>query len=303
MRKALTRTTLIAAAATFAATAPASAATALCVPTTAGQSVFSGGTNPSVYCAGAKTVLMPDSVADQQKLIDLLPYITYKASGIGKKPTLVFTGLNVQISKKEYPGYGNIDGTGNLVIGDSGMRYSDQTVTDNRYSGSENLIVGTANQWRGRASAIFGENNRVDSTLSLVHGQNNTVSGFQTFLTGYSKTATEAYKVVADGSGADVKWARYDSTGKLVDSNEPMNVGNAYASGTTNYSLTRWNGVDTAKCAVSVQMSGPDAQNITHVAGDYYGYAYARFYKTTSTGTQSATAVPHTVIANCNKTK
>ena len=85
---------------------------------------------------------MPDSVADQQKLIDLLPYMTYKASGVGKKPTLVFTGLNIQISKKEYPGYGNTDGTGNLLIGDSGMRASDQSVTDCRYSGSENLIIG-----------------------------------------------------------------------------------------------------------------------------------------------------------------
>ena len=120
MLKALTRTTLIAAAAAVATAAPAAAATALCVPNTAGQAAFSGGDNPSVYCAGAKTMLMPDSVADQQKLIDLLPYITYKASGIGKKPTLKFTGLNIQISKKEYPGYGNIDGTGNLLIGTPG---------------------------------------------------------------------------------------------------------------------------------------------------------------------------------------
>ena len=303
MRKALTRTTLIAAAATFAAAAPSSAATALCVPTTAGQAAFSGGSNPSVYCGGAKTVLMPDSVADQQKLIDLLPYITYKASGVGKKPTLVLTGLNVQISKKEYPGYGNVDGTGNLIIGDSGMRYSDQTITDGRYAGSENLIVGTANQWRGRGSAIFGESNRVDSTLSLVHGQNNTVSGFQTFLTGYNKTVTDAYKVVADGSGADVKWARYDATGKLVDSNEPMTVGNAYTYSGYNYSLTRWNGFEAAKCALSVQIAGPDWASITHVASDYYGYAYARFFKTTSAGTEVANGVPHTVIANCNKSK
>ena len=55
MLKEITRTTLIAAAATVAAAAPASAATALCVPTTAGQTAFSGGKNPSVYCAGAKT--------------------------------------------------------------------------------------------------------------------------------------------------------------------------------------------------------------------------------------------------------
>ena len=50
-------------------------------------------------------------------------------------------------------------------------------------------------------------------------------------------------------------------------------------------------------------MAGPDATIISQVASDYYGYAYARFYKTTATGSQIATGVPHTVIANCNKTK
>jgi hypothetical protein len=301
MLKTITRLSLIAAAATVAAAAPASASTALCVPKTPGQTAFSGGDNPSVYCAGSQTMLMPDSVADQQKLIDLLPYISYKASGVGKKPTLVFTGLNIQISKKEFPGFGNTDGTGNLVIGDSGMRYSDQTVTDGRYSGSENLIVGGANQWRGRGSAIFGEGNRVDSTLGLVHGQNNVVSGLQTFVTGLGRTVSDSYRVIADGSGADVHWARYDATGKLVDSSEPMNVGDAYASTTSTYSLTRWNGVDTAKCAVSVQIEGPDSTDITAVASNYFGYAYARFSKTTATGAQAATGVPHTVIANCNR--
>ena len=171
---------------------------------------------------------MPDSVADQQKLIDLLPYITYKASGIGKKPTLVFTGLNVQISKKEYPGYGNVDGTGNLVIGDSGMRYSDQTVTDNRYSGSENLIVGDGEPVaRAGERDLRGEQPRRQHRQpgpraeqhrqrlpGLRHGQLHAPS-------------PTAYRVIADGSGADVKWARYDATGKLVDSNEPMNVGTA----------------------------------------------------------------------------
>ena len=201
MRTAFIPTTLIAATAAIAAAAPAAASVALCVPTTAGQAAFSGGTAGGASCNGARTVLMPDSVEDQQKLIDLLPYVTYKASGIGKKPTLRFTGLNLQIVKKEYPGYGNTDGTGNLIIGDSGLRYSDQSVTDFRYSGSENLIVGSANQWRGRASVIVGESNRVDSTLSMVHGQNNTVSAFQGFVTGNNRTVSKSYSVIADGSG------------------------------------------------------------------------------------------------------
>jgi hypothetical protein len=303
MRTALIRTTLIAAAAAISAAAPAAASVALCVPTTAGQAAFSGGTAGGASCNGAKTVLMPDSVEDQQKLIDLLPYVTFKASGVGKKPTLRFTGLNMQIVKKEYPGYGNIDGTGNLIIGDSGLKYSDQSVTDFRYSGSENLIVGGANQWRGRASAIFGESNRVDSTVAFVHGQNNTVSAFQGFVTGYNRTLSKSYGVIADGSGTDVHWARYDATGKLVASSEPLTGGDAYSYAGYNYSLTKFNGVDSSKCALSVQQEGLDGTSITDVGSDYYGYVYARFYKTTSAGTQSVNGVPHTVIANCNMTK
>jgi hypothetical protein len=304
MIKALTRSTLIAAAAVAVTAAPAGAATALCVPKTAGQTAFSGGDNPSVYCDGAKTMLMPDSVGDQQKLIDLLPYITFKASGVGKKPTLLFTGMNIQIIKKEWPGYGNTDGTGNLIIGDSGMKYSDQSVNDWRYSGSENLIMGSANEWRGRASLIVGEGNKVGSTLSFVHGQNNTLAaGLQHFVTGNSQNVTENYKVIADGAGKDVKWVRYDATGKVVASSEPQ-TGDAYYYASSSYSFTKFNGVDSANCALSAQVEGPDSQVTSTVVTPYSGYIWARFNKAgASGGSNTALSVPHTVTAICNKNR
>jgi len=303
MLKAFTRTALIVAAASGAAAGPASAATGLCIPRTAGQAVFSGGDNPSTYCAerGAKTALMPDSAADQQKLIDLLPYVTYKASGVGKKPTLVFTGLNIQISKKEYPGYGNTDGTGNLLVGDSGMRASDQSITDGRYSGSENLIVGTANTWRGRANVIVGENNKADSAGSMIQGLNNAVTGYSAFVAGNNQSITGSYKVIADGAGRDVKWVRYDAAGKVVASSEPQ-TGDAYYYGSSSYSLTKFNGVDVSSCVVSAQSEGPDGQVTAPIASPYYGYIYARFTKPTAGGGATyATGVPHTVTAVCNK--
>jgi hypothetical protein len=302
MFRIITRTTLSTAAALAGAaaiTAPAHAASVICIPDTAGAAVTSGG--PLGACNNGTAVKMPATAADQQKLIDLLPYITYKAAGIGQKPTLKFTGLNVQISKKEYPGYGNTDGTGNLIIGDSGDNYYAAT-SDYRYSGSENLIMGSSNQWRARASLIVGENNRVDSTLSIVHGQNNNIAGFQAFVTGNSRTlgATETYKVIADGAGKDVKWVRYDATGKVVASSEPQ-TGDAYFYGSTYYSLTKFDGVSAANCALSAQVEGPDGQVTSSVVTPYYGYIYARFTKPTPSGTTSALSVPHTVIAVCNK--
>ena len=114
-----------------------------------------------------------------------------------------------------------------------------------------------------------------------MHGQNNTVSAFQGFLTGYNRTLSKSYGVIADGSGTDVHWARYDSTGKLVASSEPLTGGDAYAYAGAGYSLTKFNGVDSSKCALSVQQEGPDNTSMTDVASNYSGYVWARFYKTT----------------------
>src|SRR5689334_1087682 len=53
-----------------------------CVPTTAGQAVVSGGTGASPSCgAGTTAVLAP----------------TYVSTGVGGKPTVVFSAVNVQI--------------------------------------------------------------------------------------------------------------------------------------------------------------------------------------------------------------
>src|SRR5438105_7935709 len=75
-----------------------------CVPTTAGQPVVSGGTGSAPSCgAGTTTVLAP----------------TFVASGVGGKPTVQFSGVNVQV----VDGSGStstINGTGNLVLGYNG---------------------------------------------------------------------------------------------------------------------------------------------------------------------------------------
>ena len=80
----------------------------LCVcPTMAGLPVTSGaptGTCPS----GSTTVQMPSSAADQQTLIDILPYLRFQAAGIGGKPTIVVKGANVQVRR----GDGGVDGSG-----------------------------------------------------------------------------------------------------------------------------------------------------------------------------------------------
>ena len=134
-------------------------------------------------------------------------------------------------------------------------------------------------------------------------GVNNTLNAYSAFVTGNNHTVTDSYKVIADGAGKDVKWVRYDATGKVVASSEPQ-TGDAYYYGSSYYSVTKFNGVDAANCVVSAQVEGPDAQVTTAIASPYYGYVYARFTRRKPPAAPAtATSVPHTVTAICNKNR
>jgi hypothetical protein len=316
-------TTLAATAAAAAlAGAPAQAGQWLCIPDNANTPVTSGGASGS--CGSATPVKLPASAADQQKLIDILPYLTYQATGIGGKPTIVIRGANVQIRRGS--DYVTKDGTGNLIVG-SGVNYT----VESTHTGSENLAVGNDDQWTGNGNAMIGSFHDARGYSNLLAGRQSTSTGNSNFVSGVGNSASgqgggmlggyfntldgeeaalaggaqrnfkTTYGVLADGSGNDVHWARYDSTGKLIGSSEPM----AYTYAGYNYSLSSWSGVNLSKCAMSVQVEGADGQLTTSVATPYYDqYAYVRFYKPASAGNTFGAAapnVPHTVIANCNK--
>ena len=315
----ITLAAIIAAAAL--AAAPAQAGQWLCIPDTANTPVTSGGASGS--CNSATPVKLPTSAADQQKLIDILPYLTYQATGVGGKPTIVVKGANVQIRRASDSG--TKDGTGNLIVG-SGSQYT----VESTHTGSENLAVGYDHQWAGNANGLIGNFHNAVGNGNLLVGRQNTSTASSNFVSGIGNTASgqgggmlggyfntlggdsaalagglqrslkTTYGVLADGSGNDVHWARYDSTGKLIGSSEPL----AYTYAGYNYSLSSWSGVNLTKCAMSVQVEGPDAQLITAVASPYYElYAYVRFYKPTAGNASGVAAysVPHMVIANCNK--
>jgi hypothetical protein len=302
------------------AAAPAQAGQWLCIPDNANTPVTSGGASGS--CNSATPVKLPTSAADQQKLIDILPYLTYQATGIGGKPTIVVKGANVQIRR----GNDSVtkDGTGNLIVG-SGAQYT----VASTHTGSENLAVGYDHQWTGNANGLIGNSHNAVGNANVLAGRQSTATGSANFVSGVGNSASgqgggmlggyfntlggdeaalaggaqrslkTTYGVLADGSGNDVHWARYDSTGKLIGSSEPME----YTYSGYNYSLSSWSGVNLSKCAMSVQVEAGDLQLTTSVASPYYDqYAYVRFYKSTSGGnTGYAYNIPHVVVANCNK--
>jgi hypothetical protein len=309
----MTRATIASIAAAVAAinAAPASAGQFMCIPDTAGAAVTSGG--PTGTCSGGTPVKVPASAADQQTLIDLLPYVSFRSSGIGAKPTVVFKGINVHLVKRDATALNDKDGTGNLVIGRDSNPFGYQR------TGSENLVVGIGNGWQTSGNTVVGaynyaegggfgfvagaSNRLLDGTGgSILGGFNNyTRANYATVVGGRGRVASTQYQYLAD----DVHWARYDGTGKLIASSDPASA--MYTYGSSYYSLTQWNSVpDLTKCALTAQVEGPDGQLTTAVAAPYYtSYVYVRFNKpssSTSTTATSASNVPHTVVANCGRT-
>jgi hypothetical protein len=74
----------------------------------------------------------PISNKEQEAVKALLPYVKLEASGVGGKPTVEFSGVNVQVVS----GTGNettLNGEGNLVVG-----YNEEA---GKQTGSNNLVV------------------------------------------------------------------------------------------------------------------------------------------------------------------
>ena len=172
----------------------------LCVPSTAGQPITSNGSATS--CAtGHTAVALPASSADQQTLLSILPHITFATTGVGGKPTIKFTGINVQVLN----GSGSTasdNGEGNLVIGYD-ERPGGQT-------GSHNLVLGS-----GQAYVTYG---------SILAGTDNTVSGHSSVTLGYQNAVNAAYSSITGGRSGSAT-AAYSSIQGGYDNRATANYG------------------------------------------------------------------------------
>jgi len=181
-----------------------------CIPAKAGAPVVAG--TASGECKASKTttytpVALPASAAEQQKLLAMLPYIQYEASGIAGKPTITFTGVNIHLLAGA-----EMTGTGNLVIGEQGNPghgacllippNSGVTGTENLVIGSRNaasgwgsLVSGTCNADGGEDSGMIGGEYNSASTESgdgaVVAGYQDQVSGGGAIIGGWRNSADE----------------------------------------------------------------------------------------------------------------
>ena len=132
------------------------------------------------------------SKAEQEALKAILPYVKYIASGSGGKPTIQFSGVNVQVVNGEGATQ-EINGVGNLVIG-----YDEHTPGD-KQTGSHNLVVGEGQEFTSFGGIVGGIDNAITGREAFAVGARNTASGFYTSVLGYENLASREKASVAGG--------------------------------------------------------------------------------------------------------
>ncbi len=149
-----------------------------CVPTTAGQAVVSGGTAGAPNCgSGTTAVLAP----------------TYVSAGVGGKPTVQFSAVNVQVVSGSGTTSGAVNGKGNLIVG-----YA-ENANNHKQTGSNDLVVGLDNGWSGYGDLVAGDNDQVTGPYASVLGLGNVASGSGALAAGHDNKASGSESSVTGG--------------------------------------------------------------------------------------------------------
>jgi hypothetical protein len=126
--------------------------------------------------------------SEQETLRNILPYLKYVASGVGGKPTIQFSGVNVQIIR----GFGvPVNGEGNLVLG-SDYNTGKERGKVGLQTGSENLVLGGEQEFTEAGGIVAGDNNTITGPgASVLGGEVNTASGYASTVLGGEKNHAE----------------------------------------------------------------------------------------------------------------
>ncbi len=149
------------------------------------------------------------SAEELAQLKALLPHLTLIASGVDGKPTIRFSGVNVQIVNGEGK-TATVNGEGNLVIG------YDENPAKHAQTGSHDLILGEQQTFTSYGGIDAGFNNAISAEFaSILGGGENSATfreatvagGFKnvaanenaTVAGGYNNTASSKYATVTGG--------------------------------------------------------------------------------------------------------
>jgi hypothetical protein len=176
--------------------------TTICVPEHASSQVLS--TNAKGECPAkviSKTTVKYKSeplpgTAELEKLDKLLPHFNYVESGVGGRPTIQFSGVNVQIVDGE-GSTSAVNGSGNLVIGyDEGPGMQ---------SGSHNLVLGASQTFTSYGGIDAGVANTISAPYaSITGGSSGLASGQAASVTGGFANEASGTETSVSGGGRNV---------------------------------------------------------------------------------------------------
>jgi hypothetical protein len=154
-------------------TAWAETATTLCLPEGPSKPVLSPngkGECPTKNTLKYRTLRLPEA-GELETLNQILPYVNYIESGVGGKPTIQFSGVNVQLVNGEGK-TSAVNSEGNLVIG------YDENAGKHAQTGSHDLILGDEQTFTSYGGILAGELNTATAPFaSVTGGKANTASG------------------------------------------------------------------------------------------------------------------------------
>jgi hypothetical protein len=134
--------------------------------------------------------------SELETLKNILPHITYVASGVGGKPTVQFSGVDVQLVNGEGKTE-TANGEGNLVIG------YDENPGKREQTGSHDLVLGESQTFTSYGGIVAGLGDTISAPFaSVTGGEENTASSRYASVTGgQQNTASRAYTTVSGGYG------------------------------------------------------------------------------------------------------
>ncbi|HST33709.1 MAG TPA: hypothetical protein VLJ80_09360 [Solirubrobacteraceae bacterium] len=165
----------------------------------------------------------PFTAEETATLKAILPYIKLVSIGVGGKPTIQFSGANVQVvngSGKQATG----NGLGNLVVG-----YDESPGSQ---TGSHNIVLGSQQTYEGIGGLIGGEKNYLGGTGNFVLGFENKANGFHfaSILGGRNSTSSAEYSTVGGGYSAKAEgFASFVAGG--FENSAPGNYGTVLGGG------------------------------------------------------------------------
>jgi hypothetical protein len=112
------------------------------------------------------------SGSELEALKGILPYVKFISAGVGGKPTVQFSGVNVQVVSGSGSTKGTVNGEGNIVIG------YDENASRRPQTGSNNLILGEEQEFTSFGGIVAGSQNAITGpSASVTGGEVNIASG------------------------------------------------------------------------------------------------------------------------------